>query len=117
MQNSICRTKSFTFALSVIEIYKELVSSKKEYVMSRQLLKSGTSIGANIAEGIQAQSKPDFIHKYSIALKEAQETLYWLELLFQSKYIELHAFHLLKEQNIELIKLLTSSIKTAKDKG
>ncbi|MDE1191126.1 MAG: four helix bundle protein [Arachidicoccus sp.] len=89
-------------------------TEKREYVLSKQLLRSGTSIGANIREAEQAQSKIDFIHKLSIALKEANETEYWLELLNQSGYLEQKLFESLYIDCKEMLKLLTSIIKTSK---
>lgn len=106
--------KSKMFAVRIINLYKYLVSEKKEYVMSRQILRSGTSIGANIKEGKFAQSTADFISKMSIALKEAGETEYWLELLSETDYITVAQYESLKSDCKELIKLLTSIIKTAK---
>ncbi len=99
MDESVLRTKSYQFALRIVKLYKFIVAEKTEYVLSKQILRSGTSIGANIEEATQGQSKADFIHKLSIAQKEAFETDYWLRLLRDS----------------ELQKLLTSSIKTAKN--
>ena len=88
MKNNIVACKSKEFALRCIRLYKYLVSEKKEYVMSKQLLRSGTSIGANIKEALRGQSKADFYAKMNISLKEASETEYWLELLNESGYIE-----------------------------
>lgn len=104
--------KSKAFALKIIKLSVVLSDSKKEYVLSRQILKSGTSIGANMRESRYAESKNDFIHKFKISLKEANETLYWLELLNESELINIETFHELNLLNIELIKLLTSSINT-----
>jgi four helix bundle protein len=87
---------------------------KKEYILSKQLLRSGTSIGANIREANNAQSKADYIHKLSISLKESDETDYWLELLNDSNYISLLDFKKLSNQNTDLNRMLTSSIKTLK---
>ena len=89
MKKNVIKEKSFSFALEVIQIYKKLSSEKKEFIMSKQLLRSGTSIGANIREAEYAQSKADFISKLSIALKEANEADYWIELLHISGYINL----------------------------
>jgi len=113
-RKSILRDKSFRFALRAIKCYQYLQSDKKEFLLSKQLLRSATSIGANIREGEQAQSKTDFIHKLSIALKEASETAYWLELLHQSGYLPEYLYQSIYEDCIELIKLLTSIIKTTK---
>jgi len=87
IKENIVKTKSFQFALIIIELYKYLCNEKKEFVMSKQILRSGTAIGALVAESEHAQSKMDFINKLAIAQKEANETLYWLELLFASKYL------------------------------
>lgn len=108
------KDKSFKFALMTIQQYKFLTEEKREYVMSKQLLRSGTSIGANIREGQNAQSKPDFIHKFSIAQKECDETLYWLELLHQSGFFEEKEFTTSHNEASELLKMLRSSILTTK---
>ena len=113
----IIRDRSFDFALRIIKLYSFLTDSKKEYVISKQILKSGTSIGANIREARNAQSNSDFISKYSIALKEADETQYWIELLYASEFIDDNAYKSLNNDINELISLLTSSIKTAKNNG
>jgi four helix bundle protein len=107
--------KSFLFAIEIVSLYKVLVD-RKEFVLSKQLLRSGTSIGANIRESEHAQSKADFINKLSISLKEANETEYWLDLLFETKFINLIEFENIKPKIIELLKLLTSIIKTSKSK-
>ena len=114
MKESVLKTKSYQFALEIISIYKEL-ALKKEFILSKQLLRSGTSIGANIREATNAQSKADFIHKLSISLKESDETDYWLELLKDSNYISLIDFKKLSNQNTDLNRMLTSSIKTLKN--
>jgi four helix bundle protein len=112
MSESIIGNKSFNFALEVIELYKKLVS-EKEYIISKQLLRSGTSIGANVQESISSQSKKDFIHKMSIALKESRETKYWLLLLKESSLTNIDTTDYLC--NIEeIIKILTSIVKTSK---
>lgn len=113
---SIISTKSYAFALEVIKIYKYLYNEKKEFVLSKQLLRSGTSIGANINEAVSGQSKRDFVHKLSIALKEARETLYWLKLLTDSGYIELSNFDTLSRSCEEIIRILSSIILTTKEK-
>jgi four helix bundle protein len=86
-KDNIILDKSYQFALKVIDLNKTLVNEKKEFVLSKQLLRSGTSIGANVNEAIDGQSRADFIHKMSIALKEARETIYWLKLLHDSGYL------------------------------
>lgn len=115
MSNPV-REKSFDFALKIIELYKVL-AEKHEYVLSRQLLKSGTSIGANVEEATASESRADFIHKMSIASKEARETLYWLKLLDKSDLISNLDVTQEMTDSEELVRLLTSIIKTAtKDK-
>jgi four helix bundle protein len=114
MKKNIIKEKSFSFALEVIQIYKKLNSEKKEFVMSKQLLRSGTSIGANIREAEYAQSKADFISKLSIALKESNEADYWIELLHISGYINLEDFQNTKQKISEQLRLLTSIINTSK---
>ena len=116
MKNNIIKDKSFTFALRIIKLNKYLKEQKKEYVLSKQLLRSGTSIGAMVREAEQAESKADFIHKLSIALKEANESEYWLELLHQSEYIDEKGFQSISCDLKEILRLLTSIIKTAKKK-
>lgn len=111
--NSIVADKSFDFSLKIIDLYKHLVYEKKEYVLSKQLLRAGTAIGAIIREGIDAQSKKDFLSKMNIALKESKETQYWIELLIASEYLD-------KDLNvindcIEISKILTSIVKTTKN--
>ena len=111
---NILREKSYAFALRIVKLYKFLTEDKKEYILSKQILRSGTSIGANIAEASQGQSKADFVHKLSISLKEAFETQYWLELLRDGEYLEPRLAESLILDCCELQKILTASIKTAK---
>lgn len=115
MKENIVKDKSFEFALRIVKFYKYFTENKKEYVISKQLLRSGTAVGALVREAEQAESKADFIHKLSIALKEANESDYWLELLFRSAYIEENEYTSLNADIKELIKLLTSIIKTSKN--
>ncbi len=112
--DNIVVSKSKTFALRIINLHKYLCNDKKEYTMSTQILKSGTSIGANVKEAIRGQSKADFYSKMNIALKEASETEYWLELLFESDYITQTEFNSIYADCQELIKLLMSITKTQK---
>ena len=112
MKDNILLDKSFIFAVRIVKLYKYLCSQKKEYVLSKQLLRSGTSIGANINE---AQSKNDFISKLSISLKEARETKYWIELLRETDYLTDKEANNILEDLIEVIKLLVSIIKTTKE--
>ncbi|WP_413167942.1 four helix bundle protein [Capilliphycus salinus ALCB114379] len=93
---------------------KYLNQDKQEYVLSKQLLRSGTAIGALVREAEHAESRADFAHKMAIALKEANETLYWLELLHQADYIDVRGFNSISQDCIELLKLLTTIVKTAK---
>lgn len=116
MKQSILKDKSKAFALRVIKLYSYLKETRNEYIMSKQLLRCGTSIGANISEAFFGQSEADFISKLSIAQKECAETLYWLELLHESDIIETTHFQSIYADATELMKLLTSSIQTMKSK-
>ena len=109
--------KSKVFAIRIINLYKYLCDEKKEYVLSKQLLRSGTSIGANIKEAIRGQSKDDFAHKMNISLKEASESEYWLELLYETDYITEQQFNSIIGDCTELIKILTSIIKSSRKEG
>ncbi len=113
-ENNLVLDKSKKFAIRIINLYKYLSVEKKEFVLSKQILKSGTSIGANVKEAINGQSTADFLSKMSIALKEAGETEYWLELLNETKYISDNQFNSMVANCRELIKILTSIIKTTK---
>lgn len=116
MKQSILKDKSKAFALRVIRLYKYLCEEKKEYILSKQMLRSGTSVGANIAEAFYGQSEADFVSKLSIAQKETSETMYWLDLLHESDYLKQKEFNSVYSDAEELMKLLTSSIKTVKEK-
>ena len=111
MENIVVE-KSKSFALRIIKLYKYLNTNHKICVISTQILKSGTSIGANVKEAIRAQSKPDFYAKLNIALKEASETEYWLELLYESEYITKEQFESIYKDCQELLKLLIAITKT-----
>ncbi len=113
--NSITRSKSKAFALRIIKFVKLLQDDERGRIISKQLLRSGTSIGANVRESYNAQSKADFINKLHIALKEADETAYWLELLYESDIINKQYFDSLYSELKEIIALLTASIKTLKN--
>jgi len=113
MENGVYK-KSFAFAIRVIKLYKYLVKSQKEFVMSKQMLRSGTAVGALIREAKHGESKADFIHKMSIALKEANETVYWLELLSATDYITKDEFTSIHMDAIELVKMLASIVKSSK---
>ena len=113
-KENVLRAKSYKFALRIVNLYKYLITEKKEYVLSKQVLRSGTSIGANIVEANQAQSKADFVHKLSISLKESFETQYWLDLLRDSAFLSVDQAESLLTDCCELQKILTVSVKTAK---
>ena len=106
--------KRFLFAVRIVKLCNHLKANKNEYTMSKQLLRSGTGVGANIAEAEQAQSRADFISKMSIALKEAVETNYWLRLLHATDYLSREEFYSMHNDCRELEKMLTSIIKTAR---
>ncbi len=113
--DSILEQKSFQFAIRTVNLCKHLRNAKKEYTLSKQLLRSGTSIGANIAEAQQAQSKADFISKLSIALKETTETKHWLRLLSATEYLTEPEYRSILCDCIEIEKMLVASVKTSKE--
>lgn len=112
MAENIIQKKSFEFAIQIVETYKYLVAEKREYVLSKQLLRSGTSIGANVSEAARGQSTKDFIYKLQISRKEANETLYWLNLLEATDFIQQEDSKKLTKQCDELLRILTAIIKT-----
>ena len=112
--DSILEQKSFQFAVRIVNLCKHLSNTKKEYILSKQLLRSGTSIGANISEARQAQSKADFISKLSIALKETTETKYWIRLMAATEYLTEQEYSSIYSDCIELEKMLVASVKTSK---
>jgi four helix bundle protein len=114
MKENIIKNKSFDFALRIVKLYQHLCETKREFVLSKQLLRSGTAIGALIRESEHAESKADFIHKLSIALKEANESDYWIDLLHRSSYISESEYQSLFSDLDEIIRLLVSIIKTSK---
>ncbi|AUC60551.1 hypothetical protein AA637_04975 [Cyanobacterium sp. HL-69] len=114
MKSNAIQEKSFKFAIRAVNFYKYLTLEKKEYVLSKQVLRSGTAIGALVREAQQGESRADFIHKMAIALKEAKETEYWILLLNETDYMDKIAFNSMFKDIEELIKLLTSIINTAK---
>jgi len=114
-KENVVMSKSYAFALKIIDLYKYLTTEKKEFVLSKQILRSGTAIGALVKESEHAQSKPDFINKINIALKEANETDYWLSLLKDSNYINDKIFVSVQPYCMELIRLLASIVKTSKN--
>lgn len=114
IMESIIEQKSFRFAIRIVNLCRHVRSTKKEYTLSGQLLRSGTSIGANITEAQQAQSKADFVSKLSIALKEASETKYWIRLLHATEYLSAQEYQSICADCTEIEKILVASIKTAK---
>ena len=113
MSENIIVDKSFSFAVRIVNLYKYLYNEQKEYVLSKQLLRSGTSIGANVSEAERAQSKADFISKMSIALKEANETNYWLKLLYKTEYLNKSQYDSINIDVNELISLLIAICKSS----
>ena len=116
MKENIIEKKSFDFAIEIVAIYKYLTFEQKEFILSKQLLRSGTSIGANITEAIGGQSSKDFIHKLKISRKETNETLYWLKLLEATNYLKLELSTNVIKSCMELLKILTAIIKTMETK-
>jgi len=114
MSKAIVYDKALQFSVRIVKLYKYLKEEKKEYIISKQIMRSGTSIGANIAEASGGQSKRDFISKIQISLKEANETKYWMELLLKTDYIDKFQYENLKADADEIQKLLTSILKTTK---
>ena len=116
MSQNIIVDKSFAFAVRIVNLYKYLNHVKKEYVLSKQLLRSGTSIGANVSEAERGQSRADFFAKMSIALKEANETKYWLKLLYKTGYLNNSQFESINTDINELISILMAICKTTNSK-
>ena len=116
-KESPLKIKSEAFSTRIIKMYRYLIIEKKENVISKQIYRSGTSVGANIAESRYAQSRPDFVTKLSIALKEAEETAYWIKCLRNGQYITQTEFESINNDVNELISILVSSIKTIKKNG
>ncbi|MDR0872674.1 MAG: four helix bundle protein [Prevotellaceae bacterium] len=114
MKENIVKQKSKAFAIRIVRLYQYVTENKKEYVLSKQLLRSGTSVGAMVCEAEQAETKKDFIHKMAIAQKEINESVYWLDLLKETDYLTQEQFNSINNNAIELLKILTSIIKTAK---
>ena len=111
MKENVIMNKSFAFSVRIVNLHKYLSQEKKEYTISKQIYKSGTSIGANIAEAQRAQSTADFVAKMKIALKEASETQYWLQLLCETEYITEREFSSIHEDLVEILKILTAICK------
>lgn len=116
MRKSIIQDKSFAFSIQIVQTYKILVQERREYVLSKQLLRSGTSIGANVSEAMHGQSSKDFIHKLSISRKEANETLYWLNLMTETDFLSINLSQPLIDDCEELLRILTAIIKTTQSK-
>ena len=116
MQDSIIQKKTEDFAVSIVELYKLLTDGRKEYILSKQILRSGTSIGANIAEAEVSQSRKDFFHKCYIAYKELSETMYWLRLLLKTGYISQDIFNKYISDAEEIKRILGKIISTTRDK-
>ena len=116
MEN-VVKEKSKKFAVRIVRLYQYLSEEKREFVLSKQLLRSGTSVGANVREALQGQSKADFTAKMSISLKEINETEYWLELLFETAYLSKEQYESIAKDCKELAKLLTSIVKTSRLKS
>lgn len=114
--DNIVSEKSLAFAIRIVRLYQHLVQEKNEYVLSKQILKSGTSVGANIREALRGQSRKDFATKMNISLKEINETEYWLELLYKTDYLNFKEFSDIFKDCRELTNLLASIVKTMKEK-
>jgi len=114
MKESIIGEKSFQFAVRIVRLYKHISESKREFILTKQLLRSGTSIGANVQEGLQGVSPKDFQYKLSISLKEAEETMFWLRLLKETDYLIETEFNSISVDCHELIKILTAILKTSR---
>lgn len=117
MKENILKGKSFLFAIRIVNLYKFLKKQHGEYILSQQLIRSGTSVGAIVREAEHAESLKDFIHKLSIGLKEANESKYWLDLLFATEFITKRMYESINKDCEELLKLLTASVKTSRQKN
>ena len=117
MRENVVKNKSFAFAVRVVKLYQFLCEQKKEFVLSKQLLRSGTSVGAMIREAEHAETKNDFKHKMGIAQKEINETIYWLELLQKTDYLTTDQFESINTDAVEIIKIITAILKSAKTKA
>ena len=114
MSDSIIKNKSFSFAIRIINLYKFLIENKREHVLSKQLLRSGTAVGALVREAQNAESSADFVHKLGVAQKENDETMYWLELLFETNYLDENEYNSIQNDANELLKMIRSAIITSK---
>jgi four helix bundle protein len=115
MKENVIKNRSFAFALKIVKLFQYLQTERKEFVMSKQLLRSGTAIGALVREAEQAESKADFIHKMAVAQKETNETLYWIELLYQSECLNKEQYQTTIADANELLKIIASIIITSKE--
>ncbi len=115
MKENLIRDKTFTFAIRIVNLYQYLCSSKKEFTLSKQLLRSGTSVGAMVREAEHAETKKDFIHKMAIAQKEINETIYWLELLKATEFLTTEQYDSINTDAVEIIKIITVIIKSSKN--
>ncbi len=115
MRENVVKNKSFAFAVRVVRLYQFLCNDKKEFILSKQLMRSGTSVGAMVREAEHAETKADFRHKMGMAQKEINESIYWLELLKETDYLTLEQFESLNNDGIEILKLITAIIKTSKN--
>jgi four helix bundle protein len=115
-KENTARNKSKKFAVRIVHLYRHLCEEKKEYVLSKQVLRSGTSIGANLAEAEYAISEKDFLSKVYIALKESAETVFWLDLLFETKYLTETEFNSINKEVMEILKILKATTKTLSQK-
>jgi four helix bundle protein len=114
MRENVVKVKSFAFAVRVVKLYQFLCEQKKEFVLSKQLLRSGTSVGAMVREAEHTETKNDFKHKMGIAQKEINEAIYWLELLKETDYLTHEQFESINNDSVEIIKLITAIIKSTK---
>jgi len=114
VKENVIKIKSFAFSIRIVRLYQYMCDNRKEFVMSKQLLRCGTSVGALVREAEQAESRPDFIHKLGIAQKEINETIYWLELLRATDYLGESEFQSINQNALEIIKILTSIIRSTK---
>ncbi|HVG13923.1 MAG TPA: four helix bundle protein, partial [Chitinophagaceae bacterium] len=105
MKSNVIKDKSFAFAIRIIELYQHQINEHKEFVISKQLFRSGTAVGALVRESINAESRADFVHKLGIAQKECDETIYWLELIYATNYISLEEFESIYDDATELLKI------------
>lgn len=114
MKDNIIKTKSYQLAVDIVNTYKSIKAEHNETVLSKQLLRSGTSVASNVREAIDAQSGKDFINKFSISQKEANETMFWLDLLYDTKYIDENKFKKLQNDTLQVYKIITKIIITKK---